>query len=334
MKKLAILILLLLAAGLIAALVVYRSWTSPIIEGDQPRELYIHDDMSYMALDSIIRSELIDYDWPYATAAKAMRFEKSSVKPGRYLLDPELCAIDLIRKLRSGQQDPVLLTINSVRTLADMSAQVSTQLKMDSSEWHTHLMDAAEGLDPPMTTETVMSMFLPDSYEVYWTVSPAQLMSKLTKAHENYWSDSERQEKLSTLGLSETQVYTLASIVQKETAKVDEQPRVAGVYLNRLERGMPLQADPTVIFAVGDFSIRRVLYKHLAYDSPYNTYLYPGLPPGPICMPDMSCIQAVLHAEKHDYIYFCARPDRSGYHNFAETLRQHNINAAAYRNSL
>jgi len=333
-KKLAVLILIFLVLGLLAALLVYRSWTSPISKDGDVKELIISEDMSYDSLDSLLRQDYVSSQWPYTSAAKAMRFEQSSVKPGRYLIDPSLSPMELIRKLRSGRQDPVILTINSVRTIADLSAQVSEQVQMDSAEWHDYVLTAAPTLDPAMTAETVMSVFLPNSYEVYWTITPEALMTKLSAAHKRYWSDATRVQRLEDLNLSATEVYTLASIVQKETAMVDEQPRVAGVYLNRLERGMALQADPTVIFGVGDFTIRRVLNKHLAFDSPYNTYIYPGLPPGPICMPDMSCIEAVLHAEDHKYIYFCARPDWSGYHNFAITLRQHNVNAAAYRNSL
>ncbi|MEE1542020.1 MAG: endolytic transglycosylase MltG, partial [Paludibacteraceae bacterium] len=180
---------------------------------------------------------------------------------------------------------------------------------------------------------TAVSLFIPDTYEVYWNLSPTDLLDRMKKEHNIFWNE-ERTLKLNALGLSQAEVSTLASIVEEETSKKDEKPVVAGLYLNRLKRGIPLQADPTVKFALQNFGLRRIYKKHLEYDSPYNTYLYAGLPPGPIRIPSKESIDAVLNFTKHNYIYMCAKEDFSGYHNFASSLDEHNKNAAKYRNAL
>ena len=175
-------------------------------------------------------------------------------------------------------------------------------------------------------------MFIPNTYELYWNCSSDEFLSRMQRENERFWQSRER--KLARTGLNRIEAYTLASIVYEETKRTDEMPRMAGVYINRLKRGMPLQADPTVRFALGDFSIRRVLNKHLEVDSPYNTYRHPGLPPGPICMPSIAAIDAVLDYENHDYLYFCAKDDLSGSHTFARSLAEHNRNAQAYARAL
>ena len=172
-------------------------------------------------------------------------------------------------------------------------------------------------------------MFIPDTYEFYWTVSPQDFVHRMKREYDRFWTP-ERDARRQRSGLSRLEVMTLASIVYEETRKTDEMPRIAGVYINRLRRGIPLQADPTVKYAMQDFALRRILYKHLKYPSPYNTYVNKGLPPSPICMPGKNAIEAVLDFEKHDYIFFCARPTFDGYHNFARTLSEHNRNARAY----
>ena len=177
---------------------------------------------------------------------------------------------------------------------------------------------------------TVLTLFIPNTYQVYWNSSPESILSRFVSEKDKFYT-SAKKKKLKKLDLSADEVYTLASIVQKETLVNEEKPRVAGVYINRLKRGQLLQADPTVVFANQDFTIKRVLNRHLEIDSPYNTYKYAGLPPGPICMPDVSSIDAVLNYEKHKYLYFCASPDNSGKHQFARTLIEHNKNADRYR---
>ena len=176
-------------------------------------------------------------------------------------------------------------------------------------------------------------MFIANYYEFYWTVKPEDMVKKMRKEYEKFWT-KERDEKLSRSGLSRFEVMTLASIVYEETRKVDEMPTIAGVYINRIRKGIPLQADPTVKYAMGNFALRRILYRHLKYESPYNTYINRGLPPSPICMPSIDAIDAVLNYKEHDYIFFCARPTFDGYHNFAVTLSEHNANARAYSSEL
>ena len=179
----------------------------------------------------------------------------------------------------------------------------------------------------------MFSIFIPNTYEFYWTVTPEDFVDRMYKEYMRFWT-GERDKKRERSGLNRVEVSTLASIVYEETRKVDEMPRVAGVYVNRLKQGIPLQADPTIKYAMQDFGLRRILYRHLKYESPYNTYLHRGLPPSPICMPSIEAIDAVLNFEKHDYIFFCARPTFDGYHNFARTLKEHNANARAYQAEL
>jgi UPF0755 protein len=176
-------------------------------------------------------------------------------------------------------------------------------------------------------------MFIPNTYEFYWNTSAEKFVEKMAEEYKNFWNE-DRKAKAEKMGLTQSEVSTLASIVEQETQKNDEKARIAGVYINRINIGMPLQADPTVVFAVGDFTIKRVLNSHLRIDSPYNTYLYAGLPPGPICIPSVSSIDGVLNYEKHNYLYFCAKEDFSGYSNFASTLSQHNVNAQKYHRAL
>ncbi|HAZ24348.1 MAG TPA: endolytic transglycosylase MltG, partial [Algoriphagus sp.] len=181
--------------------------------------------------------------------------------------------------------------------------------------------------------ETIMSMFIPNTYEVWWNTSPEALFDRMYKEYNDFWTD-ERKKKAAELGLNPKEVSTLASIVQAESQKKDERAKIAGVYLNRLKLNMPLQADPTLVFALGDFSLKRILNIHKETESPYNTYKYAGLPPGPINLPDINSLDAVLNYEDHDYLYFCAKEDFSGYHAFAKTLSEHNANARRYQAAL
>lgn len=252
-----------------------------------------------------------------------------SFKPGHYTLREGMSVIEVVRMLKLGMQTPVQVTINNVRTPAQLAQKLSRQIDADSVEIMDVLTSRKAAKEVGFDSLTLFSMFIPNTYEFYWTVSPEQLVERMKKEYDRFWT-KERDTKRSRSGLSRLEVMTLASIVAEETRKADEMPRVAGVYVNRLRKGMPLQADPTVKYAMQDFGLRRILYKHLKYPSPYNTYLNKGLPPSPICMPDIRAIDAVLDFEKHDYIFFCARPTFDGYHNFARTLSEHNANARAY----
>jgi UPF0755 protein len=254
------------------------------------------------------------------------------VRPGRFHFKQGMNNNEMVNILRAGLQEPVDLIFNNIRTPEQLAGVVSTYLQADSAsvlELFTPGTAGKYGFAP----ETFISMFIPNTYEFYWTTSAKEFADRMKVEHERFWNE-ERRKKAEALGLTPQEVSTLASIVQEETVKADEKARVAGVYINRLRRGMLLQADPTVKYAVGDVTLRRILFSHLEIDSPYNTYKNAGLPPGPITFPEISSIDAVLNFEEHDYYYFCARDDFSGYHAFARTNAEHNINAEKYRRAL
>lgn len=250
-------------------------------------------------------------------------------KPGHYVLRPGMDVVAIARMLKLGMQTPVRVTINNVRTPAQLAQKVARQIDADSAALMAVFTSREMAEEVGFDSVALFSMFIPDTYEFYWTVAPEEFVRRMKREYDRFWTpgrDSLRRRS----GLSRLEVLTLASIVYEETRKSDEMPRIAGVYVNRLNRGMRLQADPTVKYAMQDFTLRRILYKHLKYDSPYNTYMNEGLPPSPICMPGKNAIDAVLNFEKHDYIFFCARPEFDGYHNFARTLDEHMKNARAY----
>lgn len=270
-----------------------------------------------------------------AAFAPLMRYYKydTRVKPGNYSIRPGDSMRDICLRLLSGNQTPVKLVIPSVRTLDRLAGAVGRQLMTDSASVMALLIDVHYLDSLGYTPATAPCLFIPNTYEVYWTMTPEQFVARMVKENRRFWNDS-RLAKAKAQGLTPCGVMTLASIVDEETAKDDEKPLVARLYLNRLKRGMLLQADPTVKYALGDFELRRILYAHLQTDSPYNTYKYAGLPPGPIRIPSIAAIDAVLNPAKHSYIYMCAKEDFSGYHNFAATLAQHNANARRYQQAL
>ncbi|MEM7039535.1 MAG: endolytic transglycosylase MltG [Bacteroidota bacterium] len=255
------------------------------------------------------------------------------VKPGRYEIKKGTNNWDLVTKLRAGDQDQMKLRFGTQRMAADLAKEISTQVDINEAELLKKMQDDNYLKKYGVNSKTFRNLFIPNTYFVYWTLSIDDLFQKMKKNFDGYWN-SDRKQKAEKLGMSIHEVVTLASIVQAETYLADERPRVAGLYLNRIRDHIPLQADPTVIFAVGDFSIRRVLKRHLEFDSPYNTYKFTGLPPGPINNPETTSIDAVLNYEKHNYIFMCAKADFSGYHNFAKTLAQHNRNAREYQRAL
>lgn len=258
----------------------------------------------------------------------------SKPKVGRYVLKVGMSNNELINMLRSGRQTPLKLSFNNQDTLEKFAGRIAEQLAADSITLLTTFTDKKFLNENNLTEKSVLQIFIPNTYEFYWTVSPEKFRAKMLIAYNRFWNDS-RLQKAKELNLLKSEVITLASIVQKETAKNIERPIVAGLYLNRLKKGMPLQADPTVIYAVKaikgqDYVVKRVLTADLQINSPYNTYKNRGLPPTLIAMPDISAIDAVLNADKHNYIYMCASVDKIGYHAFAKTLSQHNANAAKY----
>ncbi|WP_347159829.1 endolytic transglycosylase MltG [Pontibacter chitinilyticus] len=284
------------------------------------------------AMDSVEATGVVVDRLSMRFLAKLMDYDKA-VKPGRYKLVNGWTNRQLISSLRSGEQTPVKLTFNNVRLRSQLAKKLAAEVEPSEATIDSLLNDQQYLASLGFDTTTVVSMFIPNTYEVYWTTTAPELMERMKKEYDKFWTP-ERQAKAAEIGLSQKEVSTLASIVQAETIKNDEKPRVAEVYLNRLKKGMLLQADPTVVFAVHDFTIRRVLNTHLRFDSPYNTYKYKGLPPGPINVPNISSIDAVLNPEQHNYLYFCAKEDFSGYHNFAATEREHINNAHRYQRAL
>ncbi len=255
------------------------------------------------------------------------------VRPGKYAIHPGDNIVGIFRRLRNGQQEPVNLVLPSLRTMDALASLLGRNLMLDSAEVATTLADTAFIARYGYTTETLPALFVPNTYQIYWTVSMDQLMWRMQCENDAFWR-GERDTKAQRLGLSREQVSTLASIVDEETANAAEKPTIAGLYLNRLHLDMPLQADPTVKFAVGDPTLRRILRQHLTADSPYNTYTHIGLPPGPIRIASVEGIDAVLNHTNHNYLYMCAKEDFSGTHNFAATWEEHQQNAQRYRQAL
>ena len=255
------------------------------------------------------------------------------VKSGRYAIEPEMSTVNVFRMIRNGRQEPMMLTIPECRTMEQLAARIAPKLMMDSTMIAEALIDEPFCQKYGYNTSTIACAFVPNTYEVYWNVSIDRLMERMVTEHDKFWT-SERKQKAARLGLSPNEVATLASIIDEETANNDEKPMIAGMYLNRLKAGMPLQADPTVKFALKDFGLRRIYHAHLEVNSPYNTYKHTGLPPGPIKVASIQGIDAVLNRVAHNYLYMCAKEDFSGTHNFAATYQEHLKNAARYQEAL
>ena len=264
--------------------------------------------------------------------SKKKDFSKS-VKTGRYLLKKGMNTNQIVNMLKGGMQTPLNVTFNNVRTKEEFAGKVSKYLTADSLSILNLFSDENQIQKFGFSTETYRTMFIPNTYQFYWTTTAEEFAERMKTEFDRFWNN-ERRKKAEQINLTPAEVTVLASIVQSETAKNEELGRISGLYINRLNRGLLLQADPTVKYAVGDFSLKRILNVHLEVDSPYNTYKYAGLPPGPINFPETSAIDAVLNHERHNYIYMCAKEDFSGYHNFAITLAEHNRNAAKYRAAL
>ncbi|MCF8276256.1 MAG: endolytic transglycosylase MltG [Flavobacteriales bacterium] len=258
---------------------------------------------------------------------------KLNVRAGCYRLKNGMSNNELVNMLRAGLQEPVMVTFNNVRFKEDLAGKVGKFIEADSTQIINLLNSNSFVSKYGFNTTTFLTIFLPNTYEFWWNTSAEQFLERMTSEYKKFWT-AERKQKAKNLGLSQSEVSILASIVQKETNKNDEKPTVAGVYLNRLRKGMLLQADPTLVYANRDFEARRVLNSHKAIDSPYNTYKYKGLPPGPICLPSIESIDAVLNAKSHSYLYFCAKADNSGYHSFATTYSQHLQNAREFQREL
>lgn len=276
----------------------------------------------------------IKEDQLFKVLAEKMNYIKNPMRAGQYEVKPGWNTVQLIRHLRGGKQLPVKVVLTNERLPEDVAAKVARFIEADSTELWELFQDESYLQEIGYTKETLMSIFIPNTYELFWNTSPKTFMERMLKEHELFWKKESRLTKAKALNLNPWEVYTLASIVEKETLQSAEKPKMAGVYLNRLETDMLLQADPTSVFARRDFNTRRVTDYHTKFDSPYNTYIYKGLPPGPISMSSISSIDGVLNAEEHDYVFFCAKGDGTGFHNFAKDLAAHNRNASIYRANL
>lgn len=270
-------------------------------------------------------------------ASKLLKYahaqERDSLQRGNYQLEKGSSYRSLLNKLAFGRQTPIKLTFNNFRTVERLIGAVARKTLADSASLIKVMHNDSLLASKKMSRQTLISMFIPNTYEVYWTITPEQFFDKMYAEYEEFWSSS-RSSQAQELGYSRAEIATIASIVDAETNKKDEMTNVAGVYINRLRKRIPLQADPTVKFALQDFGLKRILNKHLKIDSPYNTYKYAGLPPGPICMASIAAVDATLSYTGHNYLYFCAKADFSGYHSFASTLTEHNRNARAYQAEL
>lgn len=268
----------------------------------------------------------------FSVLAKLRNYDKS-IKRGRYLIKPNMNNWQVINILKSGEQAPTNITFHNVRLKKDLAEKITKNIELSTERFLKLLNDPETAKKYGFEDETFISMFIPNTYQVYWTISANELLERMHYEYQKFWNE-ERLAKAEALNMTPEEVSTLASIVMAESIKADESPRIAGVYINRLKKNIPLQADPTLVYAAGDFSIRRVLNVHKEIDSPYNTYKYRGLPPGPINLPTITAIDAVLNYKKHKYLYFCAKEDFSGYHNFATNLQDHLKNAKKYQIAL
>ena len=303
-------------------------------DGVEERYIFIDSDDDFSDVVEILTSYslLLDVN-SFKWVAEKKNYIKN-VKPGKYFINKDINNNDLINLLRSGRQSPVKVTFSNVRSLEVVSSKLSAYLEADSSDIYQAFVDSEFLSDSKFNISNVISVFIPNTYEFYWNTSAVQLRKRILKEYNSFWN-KERIKQASIMDLTLTEVSTLASIVEKEqNIKKDERPAIAGLYLNRLNKNMKLESDPTLIFALKDFNINRVLNKDKKVDSPYNTYKYKVLPPGPICIPSINAIDAVLNAEKHDYIFMCAKEDFSGYHNFAKTYTKHLKNARKYQRVL
>ncbi len=311
----------------------YKYFIKSIVHSDEKIILYIPSGTNFDALSQQLDTcQWLTNKQAFYNMVDMMKYA-NQVRPGRYEVSDGMSARALVSMLRSGQQKPVKVTFNNIRTLERLSGVVSKNLEIDSAQLLAAITDNKRLNQIGFNKATSLALYLPDTYQTWWTTDGEGWLKKMKKEYDNFWNDS-RLNKAAALGLSPIEISTLASIVEEESNNKSEQPTIAKLYLNRLELGWPLQADPTLKFALGNFELRRILDVDKEIESPYNTYKYKGLPPGPIRIPSKSAIDAVLSPADCDYLFMCAKPDGSGTHAFARTQVQHNRNAAEYHAAL
>jgi UPF0755 protein len=325
-------VLLFFVSGAVICFILYRNLFNPnvITQNRSVAYLYIPTGSGYKEVSEILMTNKFlksrsSFDW----VAHRKQYE-SKVRPGRYRIRDGMSNNELVNLLRSGKQEPVRVTFQNIRSREELAGKISRQIEADSLSLLKLLRDPDYLKQFGVNPLNSFVLFIPNTYEFYWNTTAKGFLARMAREKTKFWNRT-RIEKCQRSRFSVSQVVTLASIIEKETIKDKEKPIIAGVYVNRLTNGWPLQADPTIIYAWNDYTIKRVLNNHLKINSPYNTYLHNGLPPGPICLPSISSIDAVLDFRHHDYFYFCAKDDHSGYHVFAENLAEHNRNAKKYQ---
>lgn len=334
MKKRIIWIVLsaLIVGGGIFSYIAYRQIFGSGIDlhGEKEWVLYLDNEATYNDfIDSLQSHDVLKYESTFIRLANYKGLD-NNMKPGRYVITGDMSNNTLVNMVRSGNQSPVKITFTNIRTKEDFAEVIAPKMAFDADELLEALNNDSIAAKYDLTTENILVLFIPNTYEMYWNLSPEEFIDRMHDEYLKFWND-ERLAKAEKIGYSPVNISILASIVSAETNKVDEMPKIAGVYINRLHKGWKLEACPTVIFAMGDFTITRLLNKHLKYESDYNTYLHEGMPPGPINLPAPQAIDAVLNYKKHDYMFFTAKEDFSGYHNFARTNAEHERNARKYQ---
>lgn len=311
----------------------YQVLFVPNVLVDQPERYFpIYDGTTFKELQNELEEQrIVNNLMAFSLVARLKGYDKE-IKPGLYLFSEGMNNLQAINMLRAGKQVPVKLTFSTARRLENLASKLTSSIQLDSADIVPYLLSPEVSNSYGFDSLNFISMFIPNTYEVYWTISAPDLLDRMKMEYDRFWNEK-RMRLADSIGLTPQEVSTLASIVESETNMNDEKPRLAGVYVNRLRRGIPLQADPTLVFALGK-EVRRVINEDKKIDSPYNTYKYKGLTPGPIKMPSIPGIDAVLNHENHQYLYFCAKADFSGYHVFSEELSEHNVHAARFQRAL
>jgi UPF0755 protein len=311
----------------------YYKISSPFFDIDRDLDIYINEKEDYQTLLSNLKSNAHIKDIAlFEQLAKYMHFS-NNLKTGRYVISPSTSCLSAVRMFRNGQQTPVKITFNNIRLKTELAEKLGSQLMLDPEILLEKLNNPEVCRSLGFDTTTIVTLFIPNTYDMYWNISVERFLERMKKEYERFWT-AERLDKAKKIPLSPVEVAILASIVEEETANASDYAMVAGLYINRLRKGMLLQADPTVKFATGNFALQRILYVHLEIESPYNTYKYKGLPPGPIRISSIAGMDAVLNFSEHNYLFMTAKEDFSGKINFAVTLSEHNRNARKYQEAL
>ena len=327
--------ILLILFFVVLLCVIYAAWVifGPLVSAPENKYFYINTGADYNQVKASLKEqEIISGTFFFDIIAKRARYDKQ-IKAGKYEIKNGMSLVSLVRMLKAGRQSPVRLVINKIRTKEDFAGKIGQQFEADSLEVLQYITNNDSLKKYGVDSNTMMTLIIPNSYLMWWNAPVKNILSRFADQRDKFW-DGKRATKAAAMNLTPVQVYTMASIVEEETNKQEDKGLIASVYMNRIKKGMKLEADPTVKYAMRNFSLKRILHGHLQYPSPYNTYQYTGLPPGPIATPSINTIDAVLDAPQTDYIFFVAKPDFRGYSNFASTYQQHLVFARAYQRAL